>query len=70
VINTINRKVKSEAGFSVKAFDNKKQIIPDLILRPLVDKMPEDTDGDRCILETLEQGLVQGYISSFFLGID
>jgi hypothetical protein len=54
--NSVNWKLKGEAGFKVETFSKREQLIPDLILRPLEDILPEDMQEDDCLLETLSQG--------------
>jgi len=54
--NSVNWKLKGEAGFKVETFSKREQLIPDLILRPLEDIIPADIQEDDCLLETLSQG--------------
>ena len=56
--NSINWKPKSATGVTVRTFDDKLQVIPDLILHPLADTLPEEQEEDRQIIETLERDYV------------
>jgi len=50
--------MKGEAGFFTRPFDNKQQLIPHLVLRPLTDVLLEEGEEDQCIIETLKNGMI------------
>jgi hypothetical protein len=58
ITGSINWRLKSEAGCSIQTFDNKQQLIPDLVLRPLEDALHEEGEEDTCIIDTLKKGII------------
>jgi len=58
IMGSINWRMKGEAGFFTRSFDNKQQLIPDLVLRPLADVLLEEGEEDQCIIETLKSGMI------------
>ena len=58
ITGSINWRLKNEAGCSIQTFDNKQQLIPDLVLRPLDDALQEEGEEDTCIIDTLKKGII------------
>jgi hypothetical protein len=58
ITGSINWRLKIEAGCSIQTFDNKQQLIPDLVLRPLEDALQEEGEEDLCIIDTLKEGKI------------